>query len=458
MKIIKINKGNLAKELKGLRRGSSLSDPGLEGATRKIVEDVRKNGDRALFKYTKRFDGVALTGKTVRVSKKEFREARSAVPKKLMDDLVMAGKRIRDFHRLKLPSENTFRDTLGNELGWVIRPIERAGLYVPGGKAAYPSTVLMTAIPAKVAGVKDLALVTPCPWGQLNPAVLAAAETGRLPKAMSFAEGASLVLAERAYVCLTCTSGGLRLSAAAVGYVRTALARPPAEVAAMDRPPGVLDELEAVQMRVGALPQHPNNVLKYSLTWSTDGLINEYGNLCYGIEAGEKVPLQPLEGYETIELDGLLYEAFNTSGGLGTLADTYAGQVQTMNYKTLRYPGHCEKIHLLMKDLKLNEDRDTLKRVLEHAVPQTLQDVVLIYASVTGTKEGGFFEENYVKKIYPQCIKGRLWSAIQVTTASSLCTVLDLVLRDPSHYHGFVTQESISLKNFLANDFGACFR
>jgi saccharopine dehydrogenase-like NADP-dependent oxidoreductase len=218
------------------------------------------------------------------------------------------------------------------------------------------------------------------------------------------------------------------------------------------------ETLDTVKMRVGALPVHPSNALKYSLTWSTDGLINEYGNLCYGIEESEKVPLQPLEGYETIELDGLLYEAFNTSGGLGTLADTYAGQVQTMNYKTLRYPGHCEKIHLLMKDLKLNEDRATLKRVLEHAIPQTLQDVVLIYASVTGTKDGGFFEENYVKKIYPQCIKGRLWSAIQVTTASSLCTVMDLVLGDPSQYHGFVTQESISLKNFLANDFGACFR
>ena len=176
MKIIQINKGNLAKELKGLRRGSSLSDPGLEGSARKIVEDVRKNGDRALFKYTKRFDRVALTGKTVRVSKKEFREARKAVPKQLLDDLIRAGKRIRDFHRLKLPSENTFRDTLGNELGWVIRPIERAGLYVPGGKAAYPSTVLMTAIPAKVAGVRELVLVTPCPGGELNPAVLAAAE------------------------------------------------------------------------------------------------------------------------------------------------------------------------------------------------------------------------------------------------------------------------------------------
>ncbi|MBX3326655.1 MAG: saccharopine dehydrogenase NADP-binding domain-containing protein [Nitrospira sp.] len=218
------------------------------------------------------------------------------------------------------------------------------------------------------------------------------------------------------------------------------------------------DTLDTVKMRVGALPVHPSNALKYSLTWSTDGLINEYGNVCYGIEEGEKVPLQPLEGYETIELDGLLYEAFNTSGGLGTLADSYAGKVRTMNYKTLRYPGHCEKIHLLMKDLKLNEDRDTLKRVLERAVPQTLQDVVLIYASVTGTNRDGFFEENYVKKVYPQCIKGKLWSAIQVTTASSVCCVMDLVLNHPEQYHGFITQESVLLKHFLDNELGGCFR
>lgn len=218
------------------------------------------------------------------------------------------------------------------------------------------------------------------------------------------------------------------------------------------------DRLDTVKMRVGALPVHPSNALKYSLTWSTDGLINEYGNICYGIEGGRKVSLLPLEGYETIEVDGLLYEAFNTSGGLGTLADTYAGKVRTMNYKTLRYPGHCEKIHLLMNDLKLNDDRETLKRILENAVPQTLQDVVLIYASVTGTRQGELFEDNYVKKIYPQTIRGRLWSAIQVTTASSLCSVVDLVLNDPGAYHGFVTQETFPLANVLANRFGACFR
>jgi saccharopine dehydrogenase-like NADP-dependent oxidoreductase len=218
------------------------------------------------------------------------------------------------------------------------------------------------------------------------------------------------------------------------------------------------DGVETVKMRVGALPVHPSNALKYSLTWSTDGLINEYGNLCYGIEAGEKTCLLPLEGYETIELDGLLYEAFNTSGGLGTLADTYAGKVRTMNYKTLRYPGHCEKIHLLMKDLKLNEDRPTLKRILENAIPKTLQDVVLMYAAVSGNRGGEFMEETYVKKIYPQTIAGKLWSAIQVTTAAGICSVADLVLQEPGKYKGFVTQESFSLEKIVGNRFGRYLR
>ncbi len=217
------------------------------------------------------------------------------------------------------------------------------------------------------------------------------------------------------------------------------------------------DSVQIVKMRVGALPVNPSNVLKYSLTWSTDGLINEYGNTCYGIENGVEVPLQPLEGYETIEIDGLLYEAFNTSGGLGTLADTYAGKVKTMNYKTLRYPGHCEKIHLLMNDLNLNDDRDTLKRILETSVPKTLQDVVIIYTSVTGLRKEELFEENYVKKIYPCVIAGKLWSAIQVTTAAGLCSVVDLVLAKPQDYKGFVTQETFSLSAILSNRFGTYF-
>ena len=217
------------------------------------------------------------------------------------------------------------------------------------------------------------------------------------------------------------------------------------------------DEIHSVKMRVGALPVNPNNALKYSLTWSTDGLINEYGNLCYGIKDCELTTLHPLEGYETITLDGVLYEAFNTSGGLGTLADTYAGKVRNMNYKTLRYPGHCEQIKLLMEDLKLNQDRDTLKRILENAIPKTLQDVVLIYVAVNGLKEGDLFEENYVKKVYPAEIGNKLWSSIQVTTAAGVCSVFDIVMQGDDAYHSFVTQESIELDSVINNRFGKYF-
>jgi len=214
------------------------------------------------------------------------------------------------------------------------------------------------------------------------------------------------------------------------------------------------DELKSVKLRVGALPQHPNNVLKYSLTWSTDGVINEYGNLCQSIVDGVEVNVLPLEGLEEIEIDGKLYEAFNTSGGLGSLGDTYGGRVKTMNYKTIRYPGHCEQMRLLMNGLKLNHDRGTLKRILENAVPQTLQDVVIIYAAVTGYQDGELREENYVNKVYPELVSGRLWSAIQITTAAGVCSVMDIVMSNPSSYAGFIAQEEFSLTDILENRFG----
>jgi saccharopine dehydrogenase-like NADP-dependent oxidoreductase len=212
--------------------------------------------------------------------------------------------------------------------------------------------------------------------------------------------------------------------------------------------------LRTVKLRVGALPQHPNNVLKYSLTWSTDGLINEYGNPCLSVVDGARREVLPLEGLEEIEIDGQLYEAFNTSGGLGSLADSFGAGVESMDYKTIRYPGHCEQVRLLMNGLKLNQDRATLKRILENAVPQTLQDVVIIYVAVTGLQDGEFREENYVNKVYPQVIAGRLWSAIQVTTAAGLCAALDLVVRAPGQFRGFVRQEQLPLAHVLANRFG----
>ena len=218
------------------------------------------------------------------------------------------------------------------------------------------------------------------------------------------------------------------------------------------------DTVSSVKLRVGALPQAPNNVLKYSLTWSTDGVINEYGNLCKSIVNGNEVDVMPLEGLEEIEIDGSLYEAFNTSGGLGSLGETYRGQVANMDYKTIRYPGHCKHMRLLMNGLGLNQDRDTLKRILENSIPQTLQDVVIIYAAVTGYQDGEFREESYVNRLYPQVVAGRLWSAIQVTTAAGgVCSVLDIILSNPSQHGGFVAQEEFRLGEILDNRFGHFF-
>src|SRR3954453_3825776 len=120
----------------------------------------------------------------------------------------------------------------------------------------------------------------------------------------------------------------------------------------------------------------------------------------------------------------------------------------------MRYPGNCAQMRLLMNDLKLNSDRATLKRVLEHAVPQTLQDVVIVYAAVAGKQDGELREENYVNKVYPQLIAGRLWSAIQVTTAAGITAVVDQVLETPVRYRGFIAQERFSLPEILANRFG----
>ncbi|MGC1182260.1 saccharopine dehydrogenase family protein [Legionella sp.] len=214
------------------------------------------------------------------------------------------------------------------------------------------------------------------------------------------------------------------------------------------------EESYHVRLRVGALPQNANNALQYSLTWSTDGIINEYGNPCYGIKYGKAVTLTPLEGLESIQIDGCEYEAFNTSGGLGSLAELYAGKVQTMNYKTMRYPGHCQKMRFLMNDLRLNHDRSTLKRILENAIPKTYQDIVIVYVTVEGLKQGELTEKNYVKKIYPQIIAGLEWSAIQVSTASGICAVVDLVLGQSNEYYGLVLQEKFQLAAVLENRFG----
>lgn len=147
-------------------------------AASEIVENVRINGDSALFEYTKKFDGFVATAKNVVASHEEFEEARGSLDTGMLDVIRKAARRITDFHLRE--KRNGWLETKenGEILGQLYRPLESAGVYVPGGKAAYPSSVLMNVIPARVAGVKSVVMATPAGKdGKINPAVLVAAET-----------------------------------------------------------------------------------------------------------------------------------------------------------------------------------------------------------------------------------------------------------------------------------------
>jgi len=217
------------------------------------------------------------------------------------------------------------------------------------------------------------------------------------------------------------------------------------------------DQVDSVRMRVGALPQFPSNELKYNLTWSTDGLINEYCNLCDAIHDGRRLDVLPLEGLEHFSLDGVRYEAFNTSGGLGTLCESLQGEVRELNYKTVRYAGHRDLVAFLLNGLRLSERRDLLKDILERSVPVTYQDVVVTFCTVQGTLNGQLVQISDARKIYHTELDGEHWSAIQITTAASVCALVDLWFHDFWPHDGFVRQEEIQREEFLANRFGKRF-
>ncbi len=147
----------------------------IDAAVAAIIDDVARRGDSALVDYTRRFDGISLSAAGLRLSSGEIAEGAAAAPAETVAALRLAAERIESFHRRQLPADIDYVDALGIRLAARWRPIAAAGLYVPGGTAAYPSSVLMNAIPAKVAGVERLVMTVPAPGGVLNPLVLAAA-------------------------------------------------------------------------------------------------------------------------------------------------------------------------------------------------------------------------------------------------------------------------------------------
>lgn len=217
------------------------------------------------------------------------------------------------------------------------------------------------------------------------------------------------------------------------------------------------DRLLDLRMRVGALPRYPSNALRYNLTWSTEGLINEYCNPCEAIVDGELTTVAALEGYETFTLDGVEYEAFNTSGGLGTLPATLVGKARNVDYKSVRYPGHCALMKLLLNDLRLRDRRDLLKEILETAIPTTDQDVIVILVAASGMRHGRLEEESHPVRIFGSELDGHTLSAIQLSTAAGICAALDLVASGALPSRGFVGQEAIALDSLLENRYGRIY-
>ncbi|MEO0586138.1 MAG: saccharopine dehydrogenase C-terminal domain-containing protein [Planctomycetota bacterium] len=219
------------------------------------------------------------------------------------------------------------------------------------------------------------------------------------------------------------------------------------------------DTLDGVHLRTGALPMYPNNAMRYNLTWSTDGLINEYGNPCEAIVDGKQVHTLPLEGLEHFTLDGTAFEAFNTSGGVGTLCDTLDGKVRKLDYKTIRYPGHRDLMAFLMQELRMNDRRAMLKDIFESAIPMTEQDEVVVFCVVTGKIDGRLTQRTDARVVTHGTFMGVNGTAIQLTTACSACAVIDMTLHGTlPDRRGFVRQEQFTMDAFLENRFGRLYR
>ena len=210
-------------------------------------------------------------------------------------------------------------------------------------------------------------------------------------------------------------------------------------------------------MRVGALPKFPSNALNYNLTWTTDGVINEYCEPCEAIVNDQLRETQPLEELEEFSLDGMLYEAFNTSGGLGTLCETLEGKVRNLNYRTIRYPGHAAIMKALLNDLRLRDRRDLLKDILENSVPVTLAGRRHRVLHRQRHAQRPAHAVNYANKIYaaPSAAACAAPSRSPRRAASARCSTCSAAALPRA---GLIRQEEIRLQAFLANRFGRCYQ
>lgn len=216
-------------------------------------------------------------------------------------------------------------------------------------------------------------------------------------------------------------------------------------------------KLRDVELRVGALPRYPNGLMGYSFTWSPAGVINEYINDAEVIHNGQHKMVPSLDGIEMINIEGQEFEAFSTSGGLGTMCETLAGKVDTLNYKTMRYPGHAKLMRFLLYELILKEKRELVEQILTEAKPPVREDVVYVYAVVEGWKGEQLAREEFYQAYHPILIHGKEWRAISWTTAASVAAVVEMVANGTLPQQGFIKQEEISFEAFLQTKNGSLY-
>ncbi|REA61636.1 L-lysine dehydrogenase [Dyadobacter luteus] len=217
-------------------------------------------------------------------------------------------------------------------------------------------------------------------------------------------------------------------------------------------------KLRDIELRVGALPRYPNGLMGYSFTWSPAGVVNEYINDAEVIHNGVRKMVPSLEGIEMINIEGQEFEAFSTSGGLGTMCETYEGKLDTLNYKTIRYPGHCQLMRFMLYELILKEKRELVEKILTEAKPPVQQDVVYVYAVVEGWKGEQLEREEFYRAYHPVNIDGQHWRAISWTTAASIASVVEMVADGSLPSKGFIKQEDIVLADFLNTGNGQFFK
>ncbi len=215
-----------------------------------------------------------------------------------------------------------------------------------------------------------------------------------------------------------------------------------------------LETVDLIELRVGALPRSPNNALGYACNWSPAGIVNEYLNDCEQLRGGELVSVPSLDDLETIVIDGTRYEAFTTSGGLGTMCETFAGRVDRLDYKTIRYPGHRQLMRFMLQELGLSRQREAAVRLLADAYPPVRDDLVIVYAAAEGNEGGRSAREEFVRVYRPRTVAGATRTAIAWTTAAGAVGMVELLAEGSLPDAGFVCQEDVSLDAFLATKAG----